>query len=269
MKRFLIIVLGATIIAALGAPAALGTDRAPSGSSAVIPLGLAIDHGRLVQGFAFVHGRGLGRLDASFVKGGVAARPAKPPKEPQLYTFLAQGAKWRTPEPYVVNPGNGDGAKPASVMAAVEAATATWEAEVTTEVFAQGSATSHTLKADWVSPDGSNEAYFSQTELGARTVAVTIVWGVFTGPPSAREIIEWDLVLNDALAEPWGDATVQRGSWDVQNIATHELGHASGLGDLYTLAAAEQTMYGYASPGETKKRSLESGDIAGIRALYR
>jgi len=28
-------------------------------------------------------------------------------------------------------------------------------------------------------------------------------------------------------------------------------------------------MYGYASAGETKKRDLNAGDIAGIRALYR
>jgi predicted Zn-dependent protease len=58
---------------------------------------------------------------------------------------------------------------------------------------------------------------------------------------------------------------------DLQNIATHELGHGFGLADLYNTQSQTQilqTMYGYASLGETMKRDLASGDIAGIRALY-
>ncbi len=58
------------------------------------------------------------------------------------------------------------------------------------------------------------------------------------------------------------------GVMDVQNIATHELGHGFGLADLYKEAQSEQTMYGYGSIGETEKRTLESGDIAGIQVLY-
>ena len=54
---------------------------------------------------------------------------------------------------------------------------------------------------------------------------------------------------------------------DFENIATHELGHAVGLGDLYN-DCTEETMYGYASYGETKKRTLEAGDITGIKKLY-
>ena len=55
---------------------------------------------------------------------------------------------------------------------------------------------------------------------------------------------------------------------DFESIATHELGHAIGLDDLYTAECAEQTMYGYASEGETKKRTLEAGDIKGASELY-
>ena len=53
------------------------------------------------------------------------------------------------------------------------------------------------------------------------------------------------------------------GRYDVQNIGTHEAGHTFGLGDMYEPADSEQTMYGYASTGETKKRTLEWGDRAG------
>ena len=56
---------------------------------------------------------------------------------------------------------------------------------------------------------------------------------------------------------------------DLDSIVTHELGHSVGLGDLYTAECAEQTMYGYATEGETKKRDLEAGDIVGIQKLYK
>jgi len=37
---------------------------------------------------------------------------------------------------------------------------------------------------------------------------------------------------------------------------------------LYNDLCSEQTMYGYAGYGETKKRDLNDGDIAGIKNLY-
>ena len=55
---------------------------------------------------------------------------------------------------------------------------------------------------------------------------------------------------------------------DLENIATHELGHGLGLGDLYKDACSDVTMFGYSTEGETKKRTLEPADIAGIQELY-
>jgi len=55
---------------------------------------------------------------------------------------------------------------------------------------------------------------------------------------------------------------------DVQNIGTHEVGHNVGLADLDDSGDSEMTMYGYASLGETRKRTLHSGDIEGVRFLY-
>ena len=56
---------------------------------------------------------------------------------------------------------------------------------------------------------------------------------------------------------------------DFENIATHELGHSVGLADLYESKCSEMTMYGYADYGETKKQTLEDGDIKGIKEIYR
>jgi predicted Zn-dependent protease len=55
---------------------------------------------------------------------------------------------------------------------------------------------------------------------------------------------------------------------DLQNIATHEFGHAVGLGDIYDTACSSVTMYGYSDYGDTVKRTLETPDITGLRTLY-
>ena len=55
---------------------------------------------------------------------------------------------------------------------------------------------------------------------------------------------------------------------DLQNIATHELGHSAGMGDLYSGSCSTQTMFGYSGYGEIIKRDLATGDIQGIRKLY-
>ena len=100
-------------------------------------------------------------------------------------------------------------------------------------------------------------------------IAVTIVWGYFGGPPSTRKIIEFDMIF-DQVDFAWG--ICEDGSnadfMDIQNIATHELGHAVGLDDLYETACAEVTMYGYSTEGEIKKRDIEADDITGLQSLY-
>ena len=52
------------------------------------------------------------------------------------------------------------------------------------------------------------------------------------------------------------------------SVGTHEVGHVVGLADLYQSSYSQLTMYGYAAPAETLKRSLEHGDILGTQRLY-
>ncbi len=78
-------------------------------------------------------------------------------------------------------------------------------------------------------------------------------------------VFENDIVFN--IYYPW-TVDGSPAHYDVQNIGTHEQGHCLVLNDLYNSFQSEQTMFGYADTSETKKRSLESGDIAGIRFVY-
>ena len=93
------------------------------------------------------------------------------------------------------------------------------------------------------------------------------------GPSVGDELLEVDIMFNALLnwgidRDGEGRAYTLRQSYDIRNVATHEVGHMVGLDDLYAKAYSELTMYGYGSKGETKKISLEIGDINGTKALY-
>jgi len=113
--------------------------------------------------------------------------------------------------------------------------------------------------------DGKNTVQFEALS-GSGTIAVTTVWGYFYGPRTFKELLEWDLRFNDFYT--WGDAAADPAKMDLDGIATHELGHSAGMGDIYDPACSAVTMYGYADNGETNKRTLEAPDRAGLIKLY-
>lgn len=237
-------------------------------NSPVISLGTAQDpqSGKLVEGFAIIH-----------FKDNFTHKPNHKPGAGQggsaCFTYLSQGAKWKEVEPWIVNPNNTRNLAPNFIKDNLTSNIAKWEDaadgvvgnSTEVDILGSGSTTKASLAADTSSPDNQNEVYFADiSSPGA--IAVTIVWGIFRGPPQIRELVEWDQVYDDEDFDWSADGEVNK--MDFENIATHELGHSVGLGDLYESACSEETMYGYASNGETKKGSLESGDIAGIDKLY-
>lgn len=243
----------------------------------VFSLGTAMDNGRVVEGYAIItYKKGFGKPGTE-CGNGICEPGENPNKCPadcsgngetdgsSCYGFLANGAKWKTIEPYIVNPANTRGLDETFVVSNFAIDAEKWETAAGVDILGQGTGTTEILAADMNSPDNKNEVYFGDIgQSGA--IAITIVWGIFRGPPHQRELVEWDQIY-DEVDFDWS-AAGEAGKMDFENIATHELGHSVGLDDLYEDKCSEQTMYGYANYGETKKQTLESGDIRGIQELY-
>ncbi len=219
----------------------------------VYDLGEALDNGVKVRGLAIMHPKKF------FAKKQLQSHT----NTSKCYTYIARGARWRTTEDYLLDPTNADAYPSDRVVNEVAAAMQTWENPITFNIFGNNIGTG-VDGVDSSSPDNKNEIFFGDiAEPGV--IAVTTVWYTIFAP---RRIVEYDLMFDDPDIE-WGDATTEPNKMDFLNIAVHEIGHGGGMGDLYKSYCSEQTMYGYATEGETKKRDLDVGDINGIKNLYK
>jgi len=239
----------------------------------VFSLGTAADvDGREVEGFAIFEKREFAKPGA--VCGNGICEPGENANKcaadcsggsttSSCFSYLANGAKWKTLESWFVNPSNTQGINADYVLSNVVDDIQKWE-DVSVNILGGGSSTAESLVADTSSPDGLNEVYFGDVS-NSGAIAVTIVWGIFRGPPSQRELVEWDQVY-DQVDFSWSTAG-EVGKMDFENIATHEIGHSVGMGHPSS-ECTEETMYAYADFGETKKRTLEAGDITGVKGLY-
>jgi hypothetical protein len=147
----------------------------------------------------------------------------------------------------------------ANFISAVQASYQTWEDDPGSSVdLTYGGTTSGTVdNHDQVPRVGWGP-------IGGSTIAYTHIW-MTLGSGYTLPMDDADMVFD--TTKSWS-VTGAPGTYDVQNIGTHEAGHAIGLADLYDSEDSEQTMFGYASTGETKKRTLKWGDRAGVAALY-
>jgi len=268
-------ILAATPVLAVPNPATSGTLTLPQAAdnSPVISLGTAVDpqSGKVVEGFAIIHPKkgyhhrpGHGGGPPSGGNGGTGTS--------DCFSFLAKGAKWKSVEPWIVNTSNNAGLGGTFVFNNLTADIDKWEDAAdgtvgdgsSVNILGNGSTTSSTLVADTSLPDGQNEVYFADVSSSG-AIAVTIVWGIFRGPPSQRELVEWDQIYDDVDFD-WSSSG-EAGKMDFGNIAMHELGHSFGLGHPDD-SCTEETMYRFGSEGETKKQTLEAGDITGVNKLY-
>lgn len=222
-------------------------------SEDVYSLGSAEVDGKKVEGIMVVHRNN--------------AKPSGPSTGGSTcYSYLATDAKWKVQEPWLVNPANNFGLTNAFLLTTVDAAIGEWETAAGAQILGAGSLTTNTLTADQTTPDGKNEIYFG-TISDPGVIAVTITWGTFSGPARNRQLVEMDQIY-DQVDFTWSN-TGLASAMDFENIAQHEIGHGIGMGHSPTSTACQsETMYPYASNGETAKRDLGTGDKAGIDKLY-
>lgn len=180
-------------------------------------------------------------------------------KSPSCYKLL--GPKWSvTPVNYVINPSNPYGLDENTfVIPSIVSSAETWDAATSTELF--NNAYSVNYNAVWGNRDFSNNIVFGDYPSD-NAIAVTRYWYTLIG----RQMLEFDVIFNTRFT--FGDGATNPSVFDLQGIATHEIGHGAGLNDIYSTTCGYVTMYGYSWPGDDEKRTIELPDIAGIQKMY-
>ncbi|MBI4576255.1 MAG: IPT/TIG domain-containing protein [Planctomycetes bacterium] len=118
-------------------------------------------------------------------------------------------------------------------------------------------------RTDWQAGDlhlcwfdeGNASSFFSG---GSGIIAVTPISFFANG-----QIADADIIFNGRDHRFSTDGTP--GTFDIQNIATHEVGHFLGLDHTAVFGA---TMYPFAFQGMVSQRSLQADDVAGARHIY-
>jgi hypothetical protein len=239
-----------------------------AGNSTVKFLGRHIDPdtGQEVEGYAIIqYAPGYEPTDRSIAKK-PDSPPGKPPKDPDppdnvCYEFI-NGLKWKKVEGWGVNLDGAPDSISDGAIDVLESCVWEWEDAAGKSILGAYSDSQYGSGPGY---DYNNVVYFGDYPTDG-VIAVNYLWWSSTGPPGQRQLLEWDQ-LYDVVDFDWS-LDGAPGTMDFENIAQHELGHACGLADIYTDECSEVTMYGYAAYGETKKRSLEADDIAGIYDLY-
>lgn len=192
------------------------------------------------------------------------AKPSVNGKIPsELYSY--SGYRWPIlPIQYSYN----SSGSPFDALTAVQDSFQTWDDVANSRVSFAYNNTNSTVSPglNAKTPDYKNVVGWAPLN-DSKAIAVTIIWS-----RPGKYVVDCDTVFNTDSWLSWSmtgsSPDTDRYDCDVQNIMTHEAGHWLVLNDLYNAAASEQTMFGTAGQNETKKCSLESGDIAGVHKIY-
>lgn len=258
-KIFLGILIGVVILGISGmAGAGL---MIPASEKAKEKAGVAVEKSPVISGDWSLSTPGLEKIEFIHWKKDFAKPSGKAAKPPACYKFLTPTkTKWTVlPVNYEINPTNLQGFEESFITSAIFNSAETWDAATSKELM------NDVYTIDYTAAYGIQN-YENALVFGdypeAGVIAVTTVWY----NPAKKAIVEFDVMFDTDWI--WGDATVDTTVMDLQNIATHELGHGLGLDDVYDDACSAVTMYGYSDYGETQKRTLEQPDITGLQKLY-
>jgi hypothetical protein len=191
-----------------------------------------------------------------------------PSSNPNCYDLNSEGYRWKTTKDYNIDPYNTRSLPEEWVVSVFYLTAQNWNSVLSNfTIFGSPIVDESIDKVTYTEQsNGLNEFFFGYIDIDG-VIALTISWGVFDGPIGGRYIIECDIIFNDRDFS-FGDGDSRRDVMDLQNIATHEFGHCTGLSDLYTARCSDDTMYGYSSRGETKKRQITEGARTGLKINY-
>jgi len=210
-----------------------------------------------------VYGWAQGKWPVHFERGVASYAPAPVAAEHDtaVAAFATNGMVWpaaKIPVPYLIQNAGSDDLSIAQVVAAVDAAFATWDAVPCSSL----AFTNAGMTDLGVATDGSNTILFVESGwlYGSEAAAATSLW-IIDGQQTA------DIAINGesfrwAIGPP--SAGVASGVLDLQAVLTHEIGHFSGLG--HTMRAFD-TMY-YAWKPWQGQRTLSIDDKLGLCSIY-
>jgi len=171
--------------------------------------------------------------------------------------FSVQGATWSAasmPVPYYINPANMD-LPTAAIEPAIRTGADAWHVQSGTPfAFVFAGFSTQTVNTN----DGVNVVMFRNASSGS-ALATTYSW--FSG----SRMIDADIVFWDAGFQFVTGTSGCSNAFFIEDIATHEFGHALGLGHS---AVASATMYPSISTCSQQSRTLDADDIAGVLSLY-
>jgi len=192
----------------------------------------------------------------------------KPPKDDDSDAYKIWFSRYSVsyvPMDMVVYTDNPDLLSAGFVFSAVSDAADAWDTVTANTLVKSKTSTSGTASVD---RNNENAVLFGDYPTDG-VIAVATVWI----DRRSKQLLECDIMFDTDFtwgnADPNGDGTVDNANvMDLQNIATHELGHCFNLADIYDSSLSSLTMYGYSGYGDIQKRTLADGDIAGIQSLF-
>lgn len=173
---------------------------------------------------------------------------------------------WQTPEAIevTIHGGGSDDLSDRSHIAAIQHSIASWNAaQGTSARLIEDTSPQARARADWASDD-LHAIFFDETgasgyfPAGSGTVAVTPVWFTSNG-----RIVDADVLFNGRGFR--FTTSGESGALDIEDVATHELGHLLGLDHSGSVGAS---LYPYVTPGLILHRSISSDDEHGLREAY-
>ncbi len=174
---------------------------------------------------------------------------------PDVDAYAVLGSTWgQSPVPYYINSANMD-VPATAIEPAIRSGADVWRLQSGASfAFAFAGYSPEATSTN----DGINLVMFRNASSGS-ALATTYMWS------SGARMLDADIVFWDAGFQFFTGSSGCSGGFYIEDVATHEFGHALGLGHS-TIATA--TMYPSISTCSQQSRSLDADDIAGVLALY-